>query len=213
MPLQPADLARIKEHARCLRDLLNDPIASGAAIWQQTNLLRSAISHGPDNARPDYCGLDPALPGVMVSVGNVVVTKGGPWEREWHIDAPGATIHERAALAAVYSLNPYRLQNREGKADALLALDSLIMPETPATAPPVAGADASNDNTHLTKIEKAMQIYLRDPNQPDREVARQVPCAPSYLSQNEQYQRLKASNHGILPRGRKSKDGRLESDE
>jgi hypothetical protein len=57
-----------------------------------------------------------------------------------------------------------------------------------------------------------MQIYLRDPNQSIRAVARQSGCNPSLLSRNLQFRRLRQAYQSKLPKGSKAKDGTLEAE-
>jgi hypothetical protein len=64
--------------------------------------------------------------------------------------------------------------------------DPLRLPETLPLAGSVPAA--------LTKIERAMQIYLRDPGQSLRDVARQVPCAPSLLYGSKAMRRLRQAH-------------------
>jgi len=77
---------------------------------------------------------------------------------------------------------------------------------------PKANDQEEPEGTELTKAEKAMQIYLRDPNQSLREVAGKVPCDPALLSRDPRFKRLRQAHQGKLPKGSKSKDGKLEAD-
>lgn len=48
--------------------------------------------------------------------------------------------------------------------------------------------------TPLTKIETAIQLYLRDPGQSMCALARKVPCSPSLLSRSKDFRRLRAAH-------------------
>jgi hypothetical protein len=65
----------------------------------------------------------------------------------------------------------------------------------------------------LTKVEEAMQVYMRDPNQSNRKVAGIVGCSPSLLSNDPRYRRLREAYQGDQPpKGSKSKkDRKLEA--
>ena len=63
----------------------------------------------------------------------------------------------------------------------------------------------------LTKTEQAMMIYLRDPNQSDSDVAKQVPCHPSLLSHSEQYRKLRSAHAGSILKGSKPAEGNIEA--
>ena len=71
---------------------------------------------------------------------------------------------------------------------------------------------APTDSVELTKVERAIQFYLRDPNQSVREVARKVPCDPSLLYRDERFNRLREAHQGKLPKGSKSGEGDLEAE-
>jgi hypothetical protein len=65
----------------------------------------------------------------------------------------------------------------------------------------------------LTKVEQAIQIFLRDPNQSIRAVAQKVPCAPSLLFKSDKFGRVVCTFKGSLPKGSKSVDGTLEAED
>src|SRR5262249_51117804 len=62
----------------------------------------------------------------------------------------------------------------------------------------------------LTAVEQAIQIYLRDPNQSDRQIAKSVGCSHSVLSRSQDFQRLKGAYQGKPIKGSKSKEGFVE---
>jgi hypothetical protein len=69
------------------------------------------------------------------------------------------------------------------------------------------------EDPKLTAVERAMQIYARDPNQSLRAVARQVGCDPSLLSRDARFKRLRESYVANIPRGSKSKEGTVEAEQ
>jgi hypothetical protein len=76
-----------------------------------------------------------------------------------------------------------------------------------------AGQDQPREPpVRLTAVERAIQIYLRDPNQSVRAVAREAGCDPSLLYRDERFRRLRKAHAGTLPRGSKAKDGSLEAE-
>ncbi len=88
-------------------------------------------------------------------------------------------------------------------------------------APPSAGPPSSATGAapppdvpavQLTAVERAMQIFARDPNQSVGEIARQVGCDRSLLYRDPRFKRLREAYRGTLPKGSKSRDGELEAE-
>lgn len=71
----------------------------------------------------------------------------------------------------------------------------------------VAVANPAAPREELTAVERAIQIYLRDPNQSLRTVAQQAGCNVSLLSRDDRIKRLREAHAGTVPRGSKSEDG------
>jgi hypothetical protein len=71
---------------------------------------------------------------------------------------------------------------------------------------------SGGDAVRLTAVERAMQIFLRDPNQSIRGIARQVGCDPALLFRDERFTRLREAYKGKVPKGSKPKDGPLEAE-
>lgn len=69
-------------------------------------------------------------------------------------------------------------------------------------------------STPLSAVEQAIAIFLRDPNQSQRSIARQVGCSASSLSESKVFRRLRQAFAGQKPRrGRRFTDGRIEADD
>jgi hypothetical protein len=73
-------------------------------------------------------------------------------------------------------------------------------------------SDDIKEYVKLTACERAMQIFLKNPNQSTREVARKAGCDHSLLSRDDKFQRLREACGAKLPKGTKSKEGRLEAE-
>jgi hypothetical protein len=88
--------------------------------------------------------------------------------------------------------------------------------------PPAIAEQPANDEAsqpagtttpnHLSAVERAIQIFLRDTSQSVREIARKVGCNHALLSRNEKFRRLRQAYQGSPPRGTKSRDGNLEAE-
>jgi hypothetical protein len=92
-----------------------------------------------------------------------------------------------------------------------------LLTEATDPEPPPKGSAAPVDQkqtpeTELTAVERAMQIYLRDPNQSLREVARKARCDPGQLSRDPRFRRLREAHAGTIPKGSKSKQGDMEAE-
>jgi hypothetical protein len=74
------------------------------------------------------------------------------------------------------------------------------------TSPPQPTAE-------LTAVERAIAVYLRDPDLSVSEVARQVGCDRSLLYRDERFKRLRKAHRKTLPKGSKSKEGDLEAED
>ena len=74
--------------------------------------------------------------------------------------------------------------------------EQLQLPDPPPKEPPPAPVAGEP----LTKIERAIQLYLREPGQSLREVAGKVPCAPSLLARSKEFRRLRQAHVRTLPR-------------
>ena len=106
-----------------------------------------------------------------------------------------------------------RLLPEGASADALVVTIEaqgvkIVLEDRPATPAPAPVADDG-----LTAIERSIAIFLRDPNQSIRAIAKKAGCSHSVLSESEQFRRLRAVFTGNLPRGSKSKDGGIDADD
>lgn len=80
--------------------------------------------------------------------------------------------------------------------------------------PPRPAAPPSPDaGEPLTKIERAIQLYLREPGQSLRKVASQVPCAPSLLARSKEFRRLRRAHVSEPPRRGTKYDGVADGDD
>jgi hypothetical protein len=98
------------------------------------------------------------------------------------------------------------LKEAEALVERIFALASLSVAQqdTKDNKPP--------ERVELTAAERAMVVYLRDPNQSIREIAHQVGCDPSLLYRDERLKRLREAHKGKVPKGTKSKEGDLEAE-
>jgi hypothetical protein len=89
--------------------------------------------------------------------------------------------------------------------------------QSAASEPPASGPPSEHTNrqpaVELTAEERCIQIYLRDPNQSLRQIARQAGCDASIPVRSEKLKRLRAANAGTIPKGSKTKAGDLEVEE
>jgi hypothetical protein len=86
--------------------------------------------------------------------------------------------------------------------------------ETPSDAESQGGESVQKSvSDSLTAEERCIQIYLRDPNQSLRKIARLARCDPSIPSRSDKLRRLREAHAGKLPRGRKTKEGDLEAED
>jgi hypothetical protein len=71
-----------------------------------------------------------------------------------------------------------------------------------------AGAlPAKTDSAELTAEEQCIQVYLRDPNQSLRKIARLVGCDAAIPTKSKRLKRLRELNAGKIPRGTKNTEG------
>jgi hypothetical protein len=110
-----------------------------------------------------------------------------------------------------------RLGHDTGEGLAGVAADNRVSPSSATGAGDGSPREAQPNSSELTKVEKAMQIYLRDTNQSEREIARQVGCHPSLLSRSKRFQSLKEmyerEYRNKIPRGSKTMEGGMEAED
>lgn len=82
--------------------------------------------------------------------------------------------------------------------------------DLPAATPPDAPTSAAAE---LTAVERAIAVYLRDPNLSVIEVARLAGCDRSLLYRDARFKRLRQAHRGTLPKGSKSNEGDLEAED
>jgi hypothetical protein len=134
-------------------------------------------------------------------------------------DAPKLLEKSPAALDRLYSVAA-RLNGLALLPEFVEAASSGKAAEEPGTTHQENDrkvAPGQPNNSELTKVEKAIQIYLRDTNQSDSEIAREVGCHPSLLSRNKRFQKVKSEYERAyrdrIPRGSKTRDGAMEAED
>jgi hypothetical protein len=75
-----------------------------------------------------------------------------------------------------------------------------------------ANRQAKTPSTELSAVEQAMIIFNRDPTQSIAKIARTVGCSRGVLYHDERFQRLLQAHQGMLAKGSKSRDGKIEAE-